>query len=865
MKELLYIVWNPSLSIGPFRWYSLCWLIGLALAYMVVKRLYKKQNIKDELFDPLFIYCFLGILIGARLGHCIFYQPDYFLTSGKGFIEMLLPIHFLTDGGWKFTGYEGLASHGGTLGLMIALWLYVRKSKLSIWTVLDNIAIATGITACFIRLGNLMNSEIIGKVTDVPWAFIFERVDHMPRHPGQLYEAIAYAILFGLMWWIYKRSVSEGKPQTTGFSPKVGSGWYFGFCLFYIFTFRFFIEYTKEIQEAFEASLPLDMGQILSIPFILIGLLCMMGGRWMKRLLTIAVLLVMSSQLQAQDNEQLRKRYYSAFEQNNTEQFYAVSKQMKDMLLDKGDRSHYYEYCVNEVMYEIRQNNNAKALKIANDVLHEMQDREDGRYDLIYNAMGSIYDSRGNYRMARRCLDLSMEHLLPNDTTSMIGTYLSMTSLEAAHHPDEALKWADELLPLCWKYPTHYCYGLMLKALANFYKNDAAGFFEVRDELLIYLRENNISEDNNEWMIKTMRLAIDGDYDEALERINNDKNHIDAIGHYNMRIQLYRMMGNKDLIIRELQAKEDILDSLNSDMIYENLNEINAEIELFKTQQKASKDRTILLGILVVLLIVVLALLLWRFMTRRQLQKELIHQNKQLEIALSRAEESDRMKNSFIEHVSHEIRTPLNVITGYAQVITNPDYKLDTETRDHMLNDISRNTVEITNIVNELLEVAQDESREHIDHDEMVAVNELCRHLIKDMESLNVHHLDIDFITDITDDYKMKTNKQAVDKILRQLLDNALKFTNEGKVELYVYDSPDHGTIRFIVTDTGIGISEEHQEHLYDRFFKADNFKPGFGLGLTMALKITTLLHGSLYLDKEYKEGARFILSLPTT
>ena len=223
------------------------------------------------------------------------------------------------------------------------------------------------------------------------------------------------------------------------------------------------------------------------------------------------------------------------------------------------------------------------------------------------------------------------------------------------------------------------------------------------------------------------------------------------------------------------------------------------------------------------------------------------------------------MKNSFIEHVSHEIRTPLNVITGYAQVITNPDYKLDTETRDHMLNDISRNTVEITNIVNELLEVAQDESREHIDHDEMVAVNELCRHLIKDMESLNVHHLDIDFITDITDDYKMKTNKQAVDKILRQLLDNALKFTNEGKVELYVYDSPDHGTVRFIVTDTGIGISEEHQEHLYDRFFKADNFKPGFGLGLTMALKITTLLHGSLYLDKEYKEGARFILSLPTT
>ena len=283
MNYELFIIWNPSLSIGPFRWYSLCWLIGLALAYFVVKRLYKEQKIKDELFDPLFIYCFLGILIGARLGHCIFYQPDYFLTSAKGFVEMLLPIHFLADGGWKFTGYEGLASHGGTLGLMIALWLYVKKSKLSIWRILDNIAIATGITACFIRLGNLMNSEIIGKITDVPWAFIFERVDTMPRHPGQLYEAIAYAILFGIMWTIYKKR-STFNVQRSTFNVQrstfnVGSGWYFGFCLTYIFTFRFFIEYTKEIQEAFEASLPIDMGQILSIPFIILGVYCMLRAK----------------------------------------------------------------------------------------------------------------------------------------------------------------------------------------------------------------------------------------------------------------------------------------------------------------------------------------------------------------------------------------------------------------------------------------------------------------------------------------------------------------------------------------------------------------------------------------------------------
>ena len=266
MDNILYINRNPSLTtIFGMRWYGLCWLLGLLGAYLIVKRLYKQQGIKAELFEPLFFYCFFGILIGARLGHCLFYQPDYYLTSFSHFVEMILPIHFLPDGGWKFTGYEGLASHGGTLGLMIALWIYVRKTKVGIWTVLDNVAIATPIAAFFIRIGNLMNSEIIGKVTDVPWAFVFERVDMMPRHPGQLYEAIAYAILLFIGFAVYKK-----------YPQRVGTGFYFGLCLTYIFTARFFIEYTKEIQEEFEASLPLDMGQLLSIPFAIIGIVCML-------------------------------------------------------------------------------------------------------------------------------------------------------------------------------------------------------------------------------------------------------------------------------------------------------------------------------------------------------------------------------------------------------------------------------------------------------------------------------------------------------------------------------------------------------------------------------------------------------------
>ena len=157
---------------------------------------------------------------------------------------------------------------------MIALWLYVRRTKVNLMRVLDNIAIATPICACFIRLGNLMNSEIVGKLTGSDYGFVFVRNgDTLPRHPGQLYEAIAYAILFFIGWRLYRRM-----PQ------RVGTGYFFGLCLAYIFTARFFIEFTKEVQEAFEASLPLDMGQLLSLPFIVLGVACMAGGKWMDKI-----------------------------------------------------------------------------------------------------------------------------------------------------------------------------------------------------------------------------------------------------------------------------------------------------------------------------------------------------------------------------------------------------------------------------------------------------------------------------------------------------------------------------------------------------------------------------------------------------
>lgn len=298
------IHWNPDPELFslfgtlPIRYYGLLWLVGLALAYLVVQRQYRDRRIPNEKFEPLFFYCFIGILVGARLGHCLFYQPDYYLNHVA---EMLLPVKFLPDGGWRWTGYEGLASHGGTLGLIVALWLYCRKTKIHYMDVLDMIAVATPITACCIRLANLMNSEIIGRPTNMPWAFVFERVDNLPRHPAQLYEALAYFIFFIGMIWLYRRGMKRSmleagiisnecasKGVRTDFSQKkpasqrnlllsyLGSGYrqgfFFGLCLTEIFTFRFFVEFLKENQVSFEDGMTFNMGQWLSVPFVLIGL-----------------------------------------------------------------------------------------------------------------------------------------------------------------------------------------------------------------------------------------------------------------------------------------------------------------------------------------------------------------------------------------------------------------------------------------------------------------------------------------------------------------------------------------------------------------------------------------------------------------
>jgi len=260
---LNYINWNADPEIInvlgiSIRYYGLLFVSGLILCIYLLGWIYKRESIPAENLEKLSIYSMIGILVGARLGHCLFYEPTYYFSHP---LEMILPITFPPDGGIKFSGYQGLASHGGVLGLLIAIFIYSRKTKHSMIDTIDLIAVVAGLSFGFIRLGNFMNSEIIGNPTTLPWGVIFERVDSIPRHPAQLYEAMSYFIIFTIMMLLYKKM-----------RARLKNGFFFGLGTVSFFTARFVIEFVKENQVGFEDGMTLNMGQLLSLPFIAVGI-----------------------------------------------------------------------------------------------------------------------------------------------------------------------------------------------------------------------------------------------------------------------------------------------------------------------------------------------------------------------------------------------------------------------------------------------------------------------------------------------------------------------------------------------------------------------------------------------------------------
>lgn len=253
MDGMAFIYWNVDptfFELGPltFRWYGLLFALGFFIGFFIMRWVYRREDKPEEDLDPLLMYMLFGTVLGARLGHVFFYHPSYYLAHPDEIIRI-----------WE----GGLASHGGAIGILVALYLFSRRypDQPFLWLI-DRISIPVALAGSFIRLGNVFNSEILGIPSEVPWAFVFARIDQVPRHPVQLYESLSYLLIFAGLYWLYRK----GGPRI---APGLLSGWF----LVSVFTARFLLEFLKMRQASFAADLPLQMGQLLSLPMIAAGIL----------------------------------------------------------------------------------------------------------------------------------------------------------------------------------------------------------------------------------------------------------------------------------------------------------------------------------------------------------------------------------------------------------------------------------------------------------------------------------------------------------------------------------------------------------------------------------------------------------------
>lgn len=589
-----------------------------------------------------------------------------------------------------------------------------------------------------------------------------------------------------------------------------------------------------------------------------------------RTIILSAICLITVSAMSAQSQTdsvftKLYQRYHQLYGSNDKEAYYDAARQLKKYYLDKGDTTPYYRVRQEEIFYEANHEQSSKAVMDANQLLMDMKESGDPHYGIVYRALGIVFETQGNYGMALHYYEEALKNIEPTDSVGLAYTYALLASVNVIRYPDKAMEWCERLAEVITPESPKYEEYLTYKAYIYFYNGDKANFLSTRRKLDEFTKKYPMFNHIDDNALNVMEKAFMGRYNEALELLKDSKGY-DAIKRINARIRIYEMMGRLDLALKETDRRRSLRDSLTNDLIFINLNEAAVAAGVIKLNEqvaKAAKEREFWMTVAIVLLLVALGLTVSRHLIRRRYQQRILKQNELLEVALDESKEAERVKSSFINHITHEIRTPLNILTGYIHIIADSGYELDKDTRDELLQGIDQNTNAITSIVNDLLEVSQSESKDHYHRNEQVVVNDLCRSIMMEKEAKNKGRLGLKFQTGLSDDFAITSNHRAVERILRQLMGNALKFTEHGMVELTVGEDADEGVVRFAVTDTGIGIPEDQHEKVFENFYKVDPFKQGMGVGLSMSRKIAVLLGGDITIDKTYHDGTRMILTLP--
>ena len=560
----------------------------------------------------------------------------------------------------------------------------------------------------------------------------------------------------------------------------------------------------------------------------------------------------------AGDDRVMYDKFRHLFVNGSPDEFYSFVEGYEKDLQEKGYMMLYYKLLCNKGFFALRHNQVYQASQFARRLDNEV--RSDGAKEYFYLAtglFGDVYNTSHNKLKAERYFMQALDEVGDRDQKFTMRIYMNLAEMLSLKSPRKALEWTDKAIVVAEdvKNIDYLSMSQAMKCYILFLMGDASQFFLVYNQY-VNLRSMEDPEFNHRYdnVVEAAKLAFDSDFEKALEKVHQGNLAVDSsLVVIRICVLANDLRGGFDAMQRHYTE----MDSIYSLMQDANFNQLASETNLMRSQEEAAANKK-LASKLTYWLIGMTAVFI---MGRRRLMLKIWARGKELKTALSRAEESDRMKSAFIQNMSHEIRTPLNAVAGFSQILTSPDYNLSDEERIDMQHRISDNVNLITVIVNELLELSKSESEDEVTEIEKTDIkcNEFCRALLDERKGKGNPLVELRFASNVSDDYIFHTNAYRLRSSLGHLLDNAQKFTDIGHIELQVEVTS--RLLVFRVTDTGVGIDANNREKIFETFSKLDSFKEGIGLGLPISRRLITSLGGTVELDPTYTSGSRFVIT----
>ena len=604
----------------------------------------------------------------------------------------------------------------------------------------------------------------------------------------------------------------------------------------------------------------------------------MMVGHWLRAML-FAVASLASATVSAQDlssckdtveHRRLQKAMWDACGGESSREVYEAAKAYQRHADAEGDLDSHYNAWVCGIVYSLDHMNIRDAYHITQTMKHDLLEGTGGKDEqfLAPNMLGQVYNACGNIRGAIVEFEKAVELIKGTkyEASGLSTLYLGMAHIYMNSKLEASMHWIDEDIQELNRHqdqPRYY------RGMANAYAFKAMLYFKLQDydkfrecqRLSDEYEAKNQSGSSGSFRpyLKIYQEMLDGHRDQAHADAGKLTNRKDR---YIVWSDLLRYEGDFNEAFKVQRKLMHIRDSITGIMIAENIEQMDDEMWLMKAEQQASRRANIVLTIAIILLLLLIGGMAFHIYNRRKYQKILQTANHELEEANRRVTAADTMKTEFIRNVSHEIRTPLNIINGFTHVMADDSQALGDEERQNIADTIEQNTRHITSLVNKMLALANESTKNLLDNLKAVDGLEIGRNAILSMPKTDPQHVVVG-MDDRTGDGNamLETNADSLLQMLNCLLENAVKFTDEGHILLAV--SKDAEMVCFTVEDTGCGIADDQAAHIFDRFVKGDEFREGLGLGLAYCRETTRKLGGHLVLDRDYREGARFILSLP--